>query len=281
MRKIVTIEEINDYLKNEKPNFICLSKSYINNQTPLLFDKKDCKHKPFLATWANMRKKNYGGCPICAQLSRNKTLSEKYRKIYHKEDIYTEVNNLFDGEFYLKEGQTYISNKKDMIFICKKKNHEFSQSLVNFRRGFGCPICNRENHESIGSKEVRKVLNKYHIKYETEKQMPNMKYKRNLKFDFYFKTKNNREIVIEYDGQYHTRIRGSRTTDKELNEQKVRDNIKNNYCMENNILLLRISYKIRIIDIEPYILNFFKDNHISNKYIKQQQANRLSKFNKK
>jgi hypothetical protein len=61
---------------------------------------------------------------------------------------------------------------------------------------------------------------------------------RKLKFDFYLQ---NHGILVEYDGDQH--FRESRGFDKEpLVDRIARDKIKDDWCVENNIPLLRIPY---------------------------------------
>ena len=64
-----------------------------------------------------------------------------------------------------------------------------------------------------------------------------------LPFDFYLIESN---IAIEYDGIFHFEInkliKDKQIAFKEFIETKKRDEIKNNYCENNNIYLLRINY---------------------------------------
>lgn len=76
-----------------------------------------------------------------------------------------------------------------------------------------------------------------------------------LKFDIAILSNGNISFLIEYDGEQHEYgVRFSPT--KEVNEEKFRrtqlyDKLKNEYCAEHNIDLLRISFrdKDRMLDI--------------------------------
>ena len=63
-----------------------------------------------------------------------------------------------------------------------------------------------------------------------------------LKFDFYLPEYN---IVIEYDGEQHfylTAFGENKSGEERLKENQEYDNIKNEYCKENGIQLIRIPY---------------------------------------
>lgn len=60
-----------------------------------------------------------------------------------------------------------------------------------------------------------------------------------LRFDFAIHEKGKLIMLIEYDGEFHYRpIRGQEA----LERQQIHDNLKNKYCSEHGISLLRIPY---------------------------------------
>lgn len=99
-----------------------------------------------------------------------------------------------------------------------------------------------------------KLLNiflKKGITFEREKTFEDLIYKKRLRIDFYLPELNK---AIEVDGAQHTKpIAFSKHSDpyKVLEENKIRDKIKNDYCKENNIPLLRIPYT-HFIKTEKY-----------------------------
>ena len=78
--------------------------------------------------------------------------------------------------------------------------------------------------------------------------------------EFYIPSKN---MCIEYDGEFHFQpIRKSKSMTEEqaiknLEESKIRDNIKNEFCKNNGITLIRIKYDE---DLEKRICEIFDDN---------------------
>jgi hypothetical protein len=61
-----------------------------------------------------------------------------------------------------------------------------------------------------------------------------------LRFDFYIPHLN---LCIEYDGELHYRSSSIFGGDETLSRIKKNDMIKTNWCLENNIKLIRIPYK--------------------------------------
>lgn len=89
---------------------------------------------------------------------------------------------------------------------------------------------------------IDKILDKFHVVHKPEHTV-NIK-GHNLRFDFYLPEYNS---FIEYDGEQHYMpINFGKWNDEELNEhfQKTQtyDQLKNEYCDQNNINLLRIPY---------------------------------------
>ena len=83
------------------------------------------------------------------------------------------------------------------------------------------------------------ILQKNKIKYETQKTFSGCEYKRKLKFDFYLSEYN---MCIEYDGEHHFKEVKYYGGSDFLQVSKNRDLIKDSYCKNNNIILVRIKY---------------------------------------
>ena len=64
-----------------------------------------------------------------------------------------------------------------------------------------------------------------------------------LRFDFVIYKNNKIFCIIETDGEQHFKLNSYfNKTEEDLKETQKRDNIKTQYCKDNNINLLRISY---------------------------------------
>lgn len=129
----------------------------------------------------------------------------------------------------------YIGRNRKLKWKCTC-GREFERSLSSFieNKAFCCRKCSRL--QSKNEKKTEDFLSSMNIKYETEKTFEGCVYKNKLRFDFYIEEFN---LLIEVDGELHYFNRGHF---KNLEEQQIRDEIKNKYCKDNNINLLRIPY---------------------------------------
>ena len=128
----------------------------------------------------------------------------------------------------------------EKIEIVCPKHDTFWQEPHNHINNQGCPHCN----ESKGETKIRMFLIKHDIIFEREKRFDDCRYKKPLPFDFYIPKYN---LCIEFDGSCHFNKTnwGGKLTDEQMKENlkfyKLRDDIKNNYCKNNNINLIRLN----------------------------------------
>lgn len=164
------------------------------------------------------------GCPECAGLTHNdKWFKEKMEK--------THSNIMVLGKY-----KTLQDNLELQCKICGNKWYGKPNTLL-YQNG-GCPFCKG----SHGEKRVSEVLTKMNVDFCVQKTFPDCVDKRNLKFDFYIPSKN---LCIEFDGKQHFEpidFFGQGDGKTYLHETQRRDEIKKQYCLKNNIALLRIPY---------------------------------------
>lgn len=108
----------------------------------------------------------------------------------------------------------------------------------------GCLKC------SLGELKIKEILQKNNISFVQEKTFKDCIYVSRMRFDFYVDDK----YLIEYDGKQHFELTGWRTKE-EFEEDKIRDQIKTNWCEINNIPLIRIPYTIKDITLEDISIN--------------------------
>jgi len=136
-----------------------------------------------------------------------------------------------------------LSNRwNSKVIITCPKHGDFEQIAYAHRHGNGCPSCN----DSKGEREIKKFLNENSIVYEFQKKFKDCKNKRTLPFDFYLPEYN---LCIEYDGEQHFRPSGFSNGIERFEMLKINDKIKTEYCINNNIQLLRIDYQEKIVEI--------------------------------
>jgi len=198
--------------------------NYINNNTKV---KIICKEHGIFEQIPTNHISKKQGCPKCnGGIKNTKDNVIKRANIIH--------NNKYD--YSLVDYQN--ANKKVKI-ICPIHG-VFEQSIsCHINRKYGCPICS----ESKGEKEIRNILEKNDIKYEYQKTFSGCVYKQELKFDFYLPNKN---LCIEYNGKQHYEANSFFGGEEGFKETRKRDNIKNKYCKNNNIKLIKIKYNKNI-----------------------------------
>lgn len=95
---------------------------------------------------------------------------------------------------------------------------------------------------SQGEEKIAKILVDNNILFEKEKTFEDGKYNgsnRNFRFDFYLPEKN---IIIEYDGKQHFMKASTWEKHLSLEERQQRDKIKNEWCHNHGITIIRIPY---------------------------------------
>lgn len=91
---------------------------------------------------------------------------------------------------------------------------------------------------SQGEYQIEKLLKENNFIFVKEKTFDDCVNKIKLRFDFYV----NNLYIIEFDGRQHFESIPEWGGEKGLSETQYRDSIKNNYCLANNIPLIRIPY---------------------------------------
>lgn len=169
------------------------------------------------------------GCPKCSGRYINTDI--------FKENIYKLVKNDYTVE------SEYISSTEDILLKHKKCGKSFLIKPEIFIAGTRCPFCK----ETKGETKIRIYLESKNFIFRPQYSFKDCKYKKRLQFDFVvFNEDKKVRFIVEYDGEQHyEKVNFSR--DDKINEQKfkntqIRDKIKNKYCDENNILLIRIPY---------------------------------------
>lgn len=200
-----------------------------------------CKEHGIFIKNATHHLHNKKGCPECSRIKRLSINISQFIEI---------SNSLFNNKYDYTNSK-FINKKTKLEIICPLHG-SFNKRPIEHLNGSGCPVC----RESKGEIKVREVLNSFKIRYISQKIFDDCKYKNNLKFDFYLPDFN---LCIEYDGPQHSEVIEAWGGLKKLKETKIKDDIKNNYCIINKINLLRINYK-DYLNIEDIISNKLKVN---------------------
>lgn len=168
---------------------------------------------------------------------------------------YEYVKKYIENEGYELLSNQYINNRTKLLLKCPYCKNKFKVHFNNFKDSKSrCPKC---QNNFKGEKEIEKVLNEFNIEFNTQYKFKNCKFKKQLPFDFYLPNYN---LLIEYDGIQHFQIKKHFGGYEGFIDTKIRDAIKNIYCKDNNIELLRIPYW-DIKNIKNIISNKLKLNY--------------------
>lgn len=213
---------------------------YIDSKTPILHYCKihNCE---WMARPSNIL--NGDGCPICKSDKISKALTKDHLWYVEKLKLLHPDINVLDE---------YINNETPIRHFCKLHNYVWKASPYNVFRNMGCPKCTGYKHEQL----ISLWLDDHNIDYISQYRFKDCKDKRTLPFDFYLPQYN---TCIEYDGRQHYipidfSGKGEEWALEQLSIIQYHDQIKTEYCKNNDIKLLRISY---LQNIEEELNNFY------------------------
>lgn len=144
-------------------------------------------------------------------------------------------------------GEKVINVKTKTTWVCIYKRHHWEATYTRVKASNGCPSC---FHLSTYEKRVETFLRQLGIHYERQKKFEACKDKRPLRFDFYLII-NNIRLLIEVDGQQHFHPVSVFGDEEEFKNTKRRDEIKNQFVKDYDLILIRIPYTIE--GIEAYL----------------------------
>lgn len=229
----------------------------------------ECREKPFKCVCIRCGKEFYSArkdgkicSPDCLKKTRHLKICEhcgieyettdkksKYcssrcrddsRRKTHREFI-DELIEVHDGTIVpLEMYKNANENLKCKCIICDREYNKPAYKYIgSYKEGCKCRL-------SKGEVQIRSYLDKHNISYKEQYSFIDLKYKSKLLFDFAIIKDNVVDMLIEYDGIQHYRDKG--WGEKKFKNQKFRDSLKNKYCKENNIKLIRIPYYETNID---------------------------------
>lgn len=183
-------------------------------------------------------------CPKCK--------NEWSRKSHDR--FLSEVKNITNGEYIVLSD--YRNNYTKINLLHLNCEYVFATTPKNFLKGRRCPKCN----ESKGRKRITDYLSLLNIRFEIEQKIPEC---RNI-YELPFDVEINSNILVEYDGEGHFEpfrySKDKRKMELKLKSTQKNDKIKNNFCMKNNVPLVRIPYwEFNNIEyILEHVLGYFK-----------------------
>ena len=208
---------------------------YVNCHTLFQIKCNDCGNIFFQSPMQHLRVDicngtPFGGCQVC-----------RMNKIRIGKQQFQKRARAIHGDKYDYSQVEYINKDIKVKIWCNKCKQYFYQSThCHIHNESGCLKCSIKNDMSKNHQIILNLLKYKNIKYVLQKRFDDCRYKNTLPFDFYLQDYN---VLIEYDGQQHFYPVQFWGGQKGFDQCKIRDGIKNNYCVKNNIKLYRINYK--------------------------------------
>lgn len=215
-------KEVYELVNNE---YLVVSE-YISSNEKIKFYHKKC-NKIFKMTPNSFLVGNR--CPFCRSNAKKDT--EWFKE---------KVDNLTNGEFTVL-GE-YENSATKILMKHNKCGYEWSTTPNNFLRYLSCPSC--MNGLSKANLTIQTILkNSFGINTYKEKRFDDCRDKYPLPFDICI----NNKLLIEADGEQHFQQidfagKGDEWAKEKLKDTQRHDKIKNQYCIDNNIPLIRIPY---------------------------------------
>lgn len=168
------------------------------------------------------------GCPKCGGSEKlsNTLFIEKANKKHNNKFCYNKTN------YY---------NARSKVTITCPTHGDFLQTPNVHLSGCGCPKCK----SGYGKTCIEQCLLKMNISFKTQIKFSDCKYKRTLPFDFGIYKNNDLVGLIEYRERRHylpISLDKKGTATNQFKQLQCKDEIKENYCIKNNILFLKIPY---------------------------------------
>ena len=220
-----TIEEVREAF-NEK-GYILLSTEYKNNSTKLQFK---CPQEHI----GEINYHNFSNGQMCAKCVGNKK--------YTIEDVKESFNK---ANYTLLS--TEYSNRKTVLQYRCPQGHIGEIRYDYFIRGTRCNAC----QQSHGEIAIRKHLTELNLEFVPEKRFEDCRNINPLPFDYYI----NNQFIIEFDGGQHFEVNKFFGGEDAYIKRQQSDKIKTDYCRNNKLPLLRISYR-EFKDIPKHIDSF-------------------------
>lgn len=195
-------------------------KLYKNNETNMELECSCGNH--FTRRLADLQSETDYRCTFCSN--------------HHKYTL-EEVKSFIENKGCKLLSEVYNNNSELLEIQCKCGN-VFYRRFGNFKDSEQY-YCNDCISISKGEEKIKSILDELNINYERGYRFEDCKNIKSLPFDFYIYSLN---ITIEYDGKQHYKVGCFNMTLLDLMNLKRRDNIKTQYCKDNNIKLIRIPY---------------------------------------
>lgn len=222
------ITEVQERISQNNPHIKLITYNGITEYANCYCEKHDEKFKKYPASMVNKK----SGCSQCYAENLRETqgmgIDEFKRRL---KNVHPDIEVV--GE--------YVKNNIPIDLYCKKHDYYFSLSPVAILERLSC--CEK-SMITYKEENMCSLLESWDYKITRQKIFEDCKDKRHLQFDAYLDDYN---IAIEYDGEQHFYpvSFGQQSKDDVIERYRYtikHDKIKEKYCREHNIPLIRIPY---------------------------------------
>ncbi|MCO0600952.1 hypothetical protein NGI46_26920 [Peribacillus butanolivorans] len=134
----------------------------------------------------------------------------------------------------------YKNGNTPLKYKCLECGYFGDKTWKSARNGFGCLAC---SPSSIGEERIANWLKLNNIPHKRQFRIAECRNKKTLPFDFAILNKEDQLVkLIEFDGEQHFTARDYFGGEKAFIKRQENDKIKDIFCLNNNLSLLRISF---------------------------------------
>lgn len=218
---IYSIYNVQQFIYNSGSKTQVISKQYVSNKNKIKL-KCECGRE-YTSPWNRIWNLKKVRCNHCGY----KYITDTQRTTV--EDLEKEVA---EYGYHLVKG---VEQKSKSLTIENEMGETFHTTIHSIRMGH-MPSSKYKSGLEIA---VEKYLKKNKLKYVKQKTFPKCKYKSLLRFDFYLPKF---RVCIEVNGKQHYEPIDWYGGEEKFKTQQIRDNIKKDFCKNNNIKLIEIPY---------------------------------------
>jgi len=239
-------EKENEKRKQEtinKKKRVCekCGREFISNSNSQKYCSKECRTiilvcKQCGKEFKRINRESARGQKYCSCKCEGESKSQSH------EEYYKRFSEIHRGHIVPIEKYTRADNELTVLCLdCGKETTRRAHKYVTGRKT-GCGYCVKTN--STGELRIEEWLKQNNINYLTQYSFEDLTIKNPLRFDFAILNKDNSlQRLIEYDGVQHFEPRKQFGGKEFLEEQRMKDRMKNEYTLVNGIPFLRINYK--------------------------------------